>query len=293
MRLSPRYRASVPGCLATLFFLYFLSFGIALAQSDSKNRKDEKKENQRVEQTRREWSQSQTELRKLQVEWEDKYQSVLSARRDYLQAKRNLELAREWTEEQLGEKLGIREQMEVTRKAGEAFLIQSQTILDRVRASSDWRNKSERIEAIDKALKLGIDPSTNLPMSSDDLESIERELATEKRLLQKIEDAAIALDPKTLASKEKWQAAQNKLEAIRQKLDPDEVDSSPECYRAKSELEQASKEVQSASLDLNRASVAVQKKARELGSDYTAFLKARRADQSDRNRPKPPPAKKK
>lgn len=292
MQRTRLLQASMSCCFATLLLLIFLSSGVVLAQSDSKNRKDEKKENQRVEQTRREWSQSQSELKKLQDEWEGKYQTLLSVRKDYLQAKRNLELAKERAEEHLGKELGIREKMEVARQAGTEYREQSQTILDQVRASSDWKKMSKQIEAIEEALSLGIDPSTELPMSSEDLEALEKKLEIEKSHLQSIEDNAIAQAPEALASREAWQAAQNEVNAIRQRLNADEVDSSPDCKRAKSALEQASRKLQSASLALNRATIAVQKKARELGSDYAAFLKARKADRADSNRQNPPSKKK-
>jgi chromosome segregation ATPase len=165
-------------------------------------------------------------------------------------------------------------------------------VLVRVRAANTWKEKQERIEAIEETLRLGSDPSTELPMSLDDLEALERELANHKSQLRSIEEAAIDRDHDATKAKQAWQSAQDELDATRRKIDPKQIDRSPDCQRAKSELDQASRKMQSATTAMDRSSNAVRKKARELGSDYTAYLKAKKADAADPNRNKSTPSKK-
>lgn len=72
----------------TLLLVYLSFVSHTLAQTPSKNRKDEQRENQRVTRAQREWSQMRGELNGLQDSWEKEYRNFLSARGKFLQLKK-------------------------------------------------------------------------------------------------------------------------------------------------------------------------------------------------------------
>lgn|GEM_PF-2394604 len=61
--------------------LFYLNCSIRWAQTQAKNRQDEQQENQRVDKTRRELGQTQSEIRKLQADFQSKSND------DYMKAK--------------------------------------------------------------------------------------------------------------------------------------------------------------------------------------------------------------
>lgn len=260
-------------------------------QTSAKNRQDEKRENDRVEKARKELSQTQSELKKLQGEVQQKSKAFLAARGTFLQAKKKSDEALEQAEERVGESLGIPAQMQVIK--GASLILQDQTreVLSKLTLSSSYTEIANRLKASEESLKNGIDPDTRVPIVSSRFEEIEKSIVADKRGLKAMEDAAIEADPQSREAKQDLEDAQAKLKAMKSKLSPSRIENDFAYKKAKTATEQAFKKMQSASTSLKQAELALQKKANEVGSDYQSYMKARQADAADPNRTKSQPKK--
>ncbi|MFM2014383.1 MAG: hypothetical protein RLZZ396_3167 [Planctomycetota bacterium] len=287
------------------FSSWSIAFGlfstpVVYAQTANKNRQDEKRENERVDKARKELGQSQSELKKLQGELQQKSQAFVAARGAFLQAKKKSEAVHEQAEERVGESLGIPAQMQVVRGASMVLQDKTKEILEKLKTNSTYAEISQRMSLSEKALANGFHPTTQQPLGTSAVDQIESSIASDKKELRAIEDAAISGDLQAMEAKEDLQDAQKKLKEMKSKLSPSRIDNDFAYKKAKAETDQALKKMQAASANLQKAEVALQKKANEMGSDYQAYMRAKQADAADANRtnpskkkPAPKPAPKK
>jgi hypothetical protein len=278
------------------FSSWSIAFGLfstpfAYAQTATKNRQDEKRENERVDKARKELGQSQAELKKLQGELQQKSQAFVAARGAFLQAKKKSDAVHEQAEERVGESLGIPAQMQVVRGASLVLQDKTKEILDKLKTNSTYAEISQRMSLSEKALANGFHPTMQQPLGTSQVDQIESSIASDKKELRAIEDAAISGDPQAMEAKEDLQDAQKKLKEMKSKLSPSRIDNDFAYKKAKAETDQALKKMQAASANLQKAEVALQKKANEMGSDYQAYMRAKQADAADANRTNPPKKK--
>ena len=267
--------------------LFYLNCSICWAQTQAKNRQDERQENQRVDKTRKELGQTQSELRKLQADFQSKSNAFLTARRNYLQSKKKSDSALEQAQERVGESLGIPAQLQVIRGASLMLQDKSKLAIEQLKASESYLSILRRLQSAEAALDSGVDPSSNLPILPSQLDSLESSIAADQKSLFALEQAAIAADPVSREAKEDLDLAQKQLKEMKSKLSPSRIENDFAYKKAKSDTDQALKKMQAASSSLKQTEIALQKKASELGSDYRDYMKAKQADAADPNRSKP------
>jgi len=270
----------------TLLLVYFPFNSYSLAQSPSKNRKDEQRENQRVNRAQRELSQTRGELHALQESWEKEYRNFLSARGKFLQLKKVSEKVEQETESRLGEQLGLPTQLLVVKQKGDAFRQAAREVLDSLKSQPTWKAINEQIGQFDNAIDSGLHPVRNSPMSSDEIDQLEQSLREKKQELNLVEQNALQESPTTRDLKSDLENAQKKLADLRGKIDPKKIEQDSRVKKSRAELEAALKSMRACSNSLDRARIAVERKANELGQDYQEFLKARQADAKDKNQTK-------
>jgi hypothetical protein len=281
-----------------IFIASLLSFVLCLianpnawAQSASRNRQDEKRENQRVDKARKELGQTQAELRKLQGELQQKAQAFATARGAYMQSKKKTDAALEQAQERVGESLGIPAQMQVMR--GASLILQDKTkeVLEKLKSNTTYSQIAQRLKVAEESLESGLNPATQSPLLKSQVDEIEISIASDKKELRAIEDAAVSADPQAKEARADLQAAQSKLKEMKAKLSPSRIDNDFAYKKAKADSDQALKKMQAASTSLQNAEIALRKKANEAGVDYQAYMKARQADAADPNRSKQPAKK--
>ncbi|MFN6401012.1 MAG: hypothetical protein ACK449_14045 [Planctomycetota bacterium] len=267
--------------------LFYLNCSICWAQTQAKNRQDERQENQRVDKTRKELGQTQSELRKLQADLQNKSNAFLTARRNYLQSKKKSDSALEQAQERVGESLGIPAQLQVIRGTSLTLQDKSKLAIEQLKASESYLSILRRLQSAEAALDSGVDPSSKLPMLPSQLEALESTIATDQKSLFAMEQAAIAADPVSREAKEDLDLAQKQLKEMKSKLSPTRIENDFAYKKAKSDTLEALKKMQAASNSLQQTQIALQKKANEVGSDYRDYLKAKQADAADPNRSEP------
>ncbi len=276
------------------FLIYaFLSMGLSLipntftwAQSASKNRQDERRENERVEKARKELGKTQTELRKLQGELQQKSQAFAIARGAYLQAKKKTDAALEQAQERVGESLGIPAQMQVMRGASLVLQDKSKEVLEKLKSNTTYAQIAQRLKLAEESLESGLHPESQLPITKSQIDELELSIASDKKELRAIEDAAISADPQAKEARGDLQEAQSKLKEMKSKLSPSRIENDFAYKKAKADSDQALKKMQAASASLQAAELALRKKANEAGVDYQAYMRARQSDAADSNRTK-------
>ena len=194
--------------------LFYLNCSICWAQTQAKNRQDERQENQRVDKTRKELGQTQSELRKLQADFQSKSNAFLTARRNYLQSKKKSDSALEQAQERVGESLGIPAQLQVIRGASLMLQDKSKLAIEQLKASQSYLSILRRLQSAEAALDSGVDPSSNLPILPSQIESLESSIAADQKSLFALEQAAIAADPVSREAKEDLDLAQKQLKEI-------------------------------------------------------------------------------
>jgi hypothetical protein len=199
-----------------IFIASLLSFVLCLianpnawAQSASRNRQDEKRENQRVDKARKELGQTQAELRKLQGELQQKAQAFATARGAYMQSKKKTDAALEQAQERVGESLGIPAQMQVMR--GASLILQDKTkeVLEKLKSNTTYSQIAQRLKVAEESLESGLNPATQSPLLKSQVDEIEISIASDKKELRAIEDAAVSADPQAKEARADLQAAQS------------------------------------------------------------------------------------
>jgi len=284
-----------PAYFAVLFHLWLVMLlactPVSFAQSTAKDRQDEKREDERVEKARKELSQTQAELKKLQDQLQQRSKAFVAARAAFIQSKKKSEETLEDAQQRVGETLGIPAQMQVIRGASLLFQDKTKGVLEKLKSTAKYAEIDGRINTSEEALKNGIHPVTQLTILSDQIEEIEAQMAIDKKSLRTLEDEAIAADPEARIAKQDLDEALEQLRQMKSKLSPARIDNDFAYKKAKSDTDQALKKMQTASAGLKQAEAAMKKKASEVGADYQAYMKAKQADAADSNRSKPTPKK--
>ncbi|MFM9062949.1 MAG: hypothetical protein ACKOOI_07940 [Pirellula sp.] len=266
--------------------LCLISNPIGWAQTASKNRQDERRENERVDKARKELGRTQTELKKLQAELQQKSQAFVTARGAYLQAKKKTDAALEQAQERVGESFGIPAQMQVMR--GASLILQDKTkeVHEKLNSNTTYTQIAERLKQAEESLENGLHPTTQVTLGKSQVDELELSIASDKKELRAIEDAAISTDPQAMEARRDLQEAQSKLKEMKSKLSPSRIENDFAYKKAKADSDQALKKMQAASAGLQAAEVALRKKANEAGVDYQAYMRARQSDAADSNRTK-------
>lgn len=257
--------------------------GHVWGQSRTKDRQDERRENERVEKNRRELTQSQSEVKKLQLELQQKSNAFVAARGAYLRAKKRADEALEHAEERVGATLGIPEQMQVVRQASLDFQSMTKSALETLRQSEAYVAISKRHEEAEEALGTGILPNTDTLITSSEHENLEQSIARDKQAMKAMEDAAISEDPDASKAAKILADAQAKMHELKGKLSPSRIQTDFAYKQAKAEQDKAFKKMQTASDAFKKTETALQRKANELGMDYKSYLRAKQSDAIDKN----------
>lgn len=256
----------------------------ALGQTGAKNRQDERRENEQVEKSRRELSQTQSELKKLHSEMEQKSRAFIDARIDFLTAKKKSEAAMEEAEERLGNAIGLPEQMQTVRRLSIAYQEKAKFVVDRIQHSDAYQTIVEKVTILEDGLSTGIHPETEQWILTDSIDDLESSLANLKKELQAMEEAAVNADPAANVAFTAWKEAVARKNELKRKLDASLIDNDPAYKKAKTECDTALRKMKGASDAMKKVEIALHRKAAELGDDQRSYLKAKQADAADPNR---------
>lgn len=256
----------------------------ALGQTGAKNRQDERRENEQVEKSRRELSQTQSELKKLHSEMEQKSRAFIDARIDFLTAKKKSEAAMEEAEERLGNAIGLPEQMQTVRRLSIAYQEKAKFVVDRIQHSDAYQTIVEKVTILEEGLSTGIHPETEQWILTDSIDDLESSLANLKKELQAMEEAAVNADPAANVAFTAWKEAVARKNELKHKLDASLIDNDPAYKKAKTECDTALRKMKGASDAMKKVEIALHRKAAELGDDQRSYLKAKQADAADPNR---------
>jgi hypothetical protein len=208
-----------------------------------------------------------------------------------LQAKKKTDTALEQAQERVGESLGIPAQMQVMRGASLVLQDKSKEVLEKLKSNTTYTQIAERHKLAEESLESGLHPESQLPIAKSQIDELELSIASDKKELRAIEDAAISADPQTKEARGDLQEAQSKLKEMKSKLSPSRIENNFAYKKAKAESDQALKKMQGASASLQAAELALRKKANEAGVDYQTYMRARQSDAADSNRTKQPAKK--
>ena len=256
---------------------------VAQGQTKSKNRRDERMENERVEKARKELSQTKSEIEKLQTELNQKSRVYTLARGSFLRLKKKSDEAMEAAEERVGAPLGIPEQMKAFREASIRYQEKINGLIEKLKQDEDYSSVVLRLQECEELLDKGVQPKDGSPMTASEIDDLENAIAIDRKKLQSIEDKAIAADSEATEAKGQRDRKHVELQALRSKLNGKEVANDPKYKAAKAESDKALKKMQESLSALKKAESNLQKKMLEHGLDYKSYQKARQADASDRN----------
>jgi len=256
----------------------------ALGQTGAKNRQDERRENEQVEKSRRELSQTQSELKKLHSEMEQKSRAFIDARIGFLTAKKKSEAAMEEAEERLGNAIGLPEHMQTVRRLSIAYQEKAKFVVERIQHSDAYQTIVEKVTILEEGLSTGIHPETGQWILTDSIDDLESSLANLKKELQAMEEAAVNADPAANEASTAWKEAVARKNELKHKLDASLIDNDPAYKKAKTECDTALRKMKVASDAMRKVEIALHRKAAELGDDQRSYLKAKQADAADPNR---------
>ncbi|MFM7929594.1 MAG: hypothetical protein ACKO9Q_17960, partial [Pirellula sp.] len=142
----------------------------------------------------------------------------------YLQAKKKTDAALEQAQERVGESLGIPAQMQVMR--GASLILQDKTkeVHEKLNSNTTYTQIAERLKQAEESIENGLDPTTQVTLGKSQVDELELSIASDKKELRAIEDAAISTDPQAMEARRDLQEAQSKLKEMKSKLSPSRIE---------------------------------------------------------------------
>lgn len=261
-----------------LAFLCASSF--ALAQNNGNNRREEKRENERVRNAEQDVSHARKRISELQNELRSQLRKFDSVQDKVVQSKVELRDARDAAESELGAKLGIPECLANIKEKRKVYDELCKPVIDSLHESPEWR----RLESEATSAK------QSLASLREDVELSDEERASKVKELNDIvfrtfsaENQAINLNPNCVMAKKDLDDASQRLQEIRKKLTPETVNSHRLVVTANKSFIELDKQFSAIDREIAKTRSSIVRAQRELQQAIANHAKAKQADASDKN----------
>lgn len=266
--------------LVSLVAACFMSVPALAQKKGSNDRRDEQRENERVQKAEKEVTQSRKALNEFQGDLRTALKQLDDAQDKLVLAKRGLNEAKDSAEAELGAKLGIPEAIAAVNEKRKRFEELSKPILDKLHARPEWKSletqvakaKSER-----EALR------ENVELEDDERE---KQLKALSEIIAKpfnVETQAIQADADCMKARKEVDDASAKLVETRKKLSESKIDAHPLVAAAKKKVAEVDKTVASSEKALTAVRSSATKAQRSLQQALSELSRAKQADAADSN----------
>lgn len=267
--------------VASLMFA-FVGGGQAYAQRGDANRRDEKRENQRVQAAEKEVGEAKKKLAEAQKQVKARIKDLDQSNLQVVGARRRYREAEELAEEQFGDVLGIPRAMAKVKESRKELDRLSEPVLTRLHESEEWKSATSKVEQIRKERdELMENSEVDETVRASKLE----ELGGFLSIPSKMEEEAIQSSAECKSMAEKWEMALGELDRLRKKISRDKVESHPKVKDAAKKIDQLTIENQRLEKDLVAARIAANKAFKSLQNAMQKLQKAKLDDAKDPNRP--------
>jgi hypothetical protein len=261
-----------------------LGLQTALHAQNKSNRKDEQRENQRV-------NEAKQALQKIQREWNSAVKGFRQEEVDVRQAVVKLRSsqvayneAREAAEEQLEESSGLPELIRKMRSVRDEISAVSKPLLDQLHTKEIWQTLNRKAIAAEKERELLLDnPDHTEQEIKEQIASLDQQIAAPGKLDSETVDS----DPRIKLLKVDYHKAISDIAKLRQKMDSTQIDSLPQVQSAKANMESAQRALAGRRKQLAESNGQLAKRRTALLKAHAALQQVQIADQNDRNQNKP------
>ena len=253
---------------------------LAYAQGKA-DRKDEKRENERVNDAKQELQKAQHEVaasvkafRVQNIELQRAAGVLRSNQLAYSQA-------REAAEERLADSSGLPEAIRKMRGLRDEIATLSKPILEQLHKSDKWKVASKQASA---AQQIREQLLTDESRTEADLGAQLTELENQIAAPESVDSAAIDADPKIKRLKVDYHQALDAIADLRRKIDSSKIDADPEVKSHRSKLEASERELAAQRKALATLNVKVANMQSALIAANRKLQQAQAADQNDSNK---------
>jgi chromosome segregation ATPase len=255
----------------------------ALAQRKNNDRRDEQRENERVNKAEKEVNEAQKKLSNEQKDHKFALRDLNIAKDKLTMMRRVLREAEKIAEKEIGAKIGIPEAMDLADSLSEKCDEIEKPILEKLRKTPEFVKADEEATAA-KSKRSELEWNAELEDSERD-EKMKELTPTIKRPLE-LEEKALSEDKDAVAARTKFNDASSKLADLRGKISREKVESHTKVKPALANVKESEKTFASAERAVVAAKSSVMKAQKQLASAQTELAKAKQADAKDPNRPK-------
>jgi hypothetical protein len=251
------------------------------AQDRNNNRKDEKREDERVRKAQQEVSEIGKKLSASRSDLNSSLKALDQSQTKFLLANRQLREAQEAVEAELGRSIGLPEALEKVRQQRDRYNELIQPVIAQLHATPEWKTLQTQVAQakIDRqALR------ENVALEADEHQ---KQLAMLDAILNRpdeLESQAIHAKPACVEAQEELKKAQAEVGQLRKKLTVSKVDSHPKVAAAKKQLNEILSAKMADEKKVTAARNAAVKVQQDLSRAQEELLKAKQADAKDPNR---------
>jgi chromosome segregation ATPase len=252
------------------------------AQSKA-DRKDEKRENERVNDAKQDLQKAQRELGAAVKAY--RVQGIELQRTDAMLHPLQVAYsqAREAAEERLADSTGLPAAIRKMRGLREEIVSLSTPILEQVKKTDKWKAASKQANDAQQARdKLLADESRTDDELATQLIELDKQIAAPASLAA----AAIDADPKVSQLKSDYQHALDAIADLRRKIDSSKIDADPEVKSRKSKVQALEREIAIHRNSLAKLNAKVANMQSAVVGANRKLQQAQAADQKDSNKPK-------
>lgn len=258
----------------------FTSVPAAAQKKGSNDRRDEQRENERVQKAEKEVTQARKTLNEVQGDLRTALKQLDAAQDKLVLAKRGLNEAKDTAEAELGSKLGIPEAIAAVNEKRKRFEELSKPILDKLHARPEWKTLETQV-AKAKAERETLRENVEL---EDDERG--KQLKALSEIISKpfnVETQAIQADADCMKARKELDDASAKLLETRKKLSESKIDAHPLVVSAKKTVTEVDKTVALSEKALATTRSSATKAQRSLQQALTELSRAKQADAADSN----------
>ena len=279
MRYVPHFVVSV-SFFVSFVAACFATTPFAAQKKGSNDRRDEQRENERVQKAEREVTQARKALNDVQGDLRAALKQLDAAHDKLVLAKRGLNEAKDTAEAELGDKLGIPEAIATVNEKRKRFEELSKPILEKLHARPEWKTLETQVA------KAKADRETlreNVELEDDERE---KQLKALSEIIAKpfnVETQTLQADADCMKARKELDEASAKLLETRKKLSESKIEAHPLVVAAKKTVVDVEKTVASSEKALASTRSSATKAQRSLQQALTELSRAKQADADSNN----------
>lgn len=267
-----------------ILFLLAASLPTTSFGQNKANRKDEQRENKRVNEAKqqlqkaqREWTSAVKEYRQQEAEVRQTEAKLRSLQAAYDQA-------REVAEEQLTESSGLPEAIRKMRSIRDDIAKLSKPLLDQLHKTEKWQSMNKKAKAAKAERETLIEDTER---SDADIQAQLAKLDEMILAPEALENETLEADAKIKSLKGDYHESLNAIAQLRQGIDVSKIDSNPKVQSAKASMNAAQKDIAASLKELAELTNQLAKQRMAVVKANGSLQQAQQADQNDRNQSKP------